>query len=66
MKTISKSENIGNTFVGLVMAAFGLDDQRKIKIDYSLQFSSCGTIEVLGASYDWFDRGDSVSFSKSI
>ena len=66
MKTISKSQNIGNTFIGLVMAAFGLDDQRKIKVDYSLQFSSCGTIEVLGVSYDWFDRGDSLSFSESV
>ena len=59
--TIEKSNNIGNTFDGLVCAAFDckIKDIRK---DYHLQHGDCGTIEVFHEVFDWFDRGDRIEF----
>lgn len=62
MLTISKTENIGNTFDGLVMTAFNCKKQSDIKIDPFLQHGRCGTVEVKGESFDWYDRGDRVDF----
>lgn len=59
---ILKTQNTGNTFTGLIMAAFGLKDQRDVKQPLEMFHYNMGTIEVRGKAYDWFDRGDSVDF----
>lgn len=61
MKTILKTENIGNTFIGLVCTAFSVKCS-DIKMDPVFNHSGCGTIEVKGCPFDWFDKGDSVIF----
>lgn len=62
MIAIKKQENIGNTFLGLVCAAFGVSSSSSVTIDAEYQHGSCGTVEVCGVAYDWFDRGESVEF----
>lgn len=60
---IKKSENIGTTFIGLICAAFNCQFS-SVLVDPFMQFAKngCGTIEVAGMAYDWFDRGDSIEF----
>lgn len=57
---VMKTENVGNTFLGLAVAAFGA--KAHIRIPHHLQHASCGTIEVDGVGYDWRVRGDEVVF----
>jgi len=59
---ISKSQNLGNTFSGILAAAFPSVDARLIKVPAHMQSGRCGTVEVDGVGYDWFDRGDSYEF----
>jgi len=59
--TIEKNKNIGNTFIGLVCTAFDCESKR-VRRDVHLQHGDCGTIEVCGERFDWFDRGDHVDF----
>lgn len=60
---INKSENIGTTFIGLICTAFQCNFS-SVLIDPVMQSAQngCGTIEVAGMAYDWFDRGESIEF----
>lgn len=60
MITVNKSENIGNTFIGVLVTAFG--DKANFVVEPFMQYGNCGTIEVNGMAYDWFDRGKSFEF----
>jgi len=63
--TIEKSKNLGNTFTGLICAAFDCDT-KDIRQDWHLQYKDCGTIEVSHEVFDWFDRGDYVEFIAAV
>lgn len=58
---IAKTENLGNTFSGLICAAFKCR-QEDVRIFAELQHGNCGTIKVRDVWSDWFDRGDSIEF----
>jgi len=60
---INKAQNIGTTFVGLICSAFKCD-YGCVLVDPFMQSpeKGCGTIEVAGFAYDWFDRGDAIEF----
>lgn len=61
MVTVKKNDNVGNTFEGLIATAF--PRAKNIKIDPSLQHrSTCGTVEIDGAHYDWRNNGDLITF----
>lgn len=58
--TIKKSDNAGNTFYGLVAAAFSGSQISNFELNPVSR--SCGTVRVDGVDYDWVDCGDSVRF----
>lgn len=62
MISVKKSENLGNTFIGLVCAAFNLKDARVVSMPHNEQDGIRGTIYVSGAAYDYRDHGDRVTF----
>ena len=59
---VEKSKNIGTTFNGIIATAFPMVDTRLIKVDPFMQCGNCGTIEVNGMAYDWFNRSDRFEF----
>ena len=65
--TINKSLNKGNTFTGLVCAAFNCD-AASVQIDPSMQFAKLGmgSVEVDGVYFDWFKKGDNYTFTKAV
>lgn len=67
MITFYKEKNKWSTFSDLVMAAFGLNDRRQIKIDPIMQCpdQGCGTIEIDGIAWDWFNRQDRFEFMRA-
>jgi len=62
---IEKSKNLGTTFAGIIATAFPLADARQIKVDPLMQCGNCGTIEVNGEAFDWFNRADRFEFMKA-
>lgn len=62
MITVQKSANLGNTFIGLVCAAFNLQDARQVSMPHDMQYGNLGTVLVAGTAYDYSDRGDNVVF----
>lgn len=60
--TIHESQNTGNTFTGIIMAAFNLKDQRSVKMPCELQHNGCGTVEIDGIGYDWVRNGETYKF----
>ena len=58
--TIKKSDNVGNTFDGLVATAFPGSKMSHFEINQVSR--NCGTVRIDGVDYDWLDCVDSVRF----
>lgn len=63
---VLKSQNVGNTFYGILAVAFPSVDGRLIKLRAEMQHGNCGTVEIDGVGYDWFDRGDWYEFVEAV
>jgi len=59
---IEKAKNVGNTFNGIIATAFPGVESKQIKVDPFMQCGNCGTIEVAGVAWDWFNRADRFEF----
>jgi hypothetical protein len=66
MVKVLDSDNLGNTFAGMVAAGFPsvAKNYRNLKVNVLDQYESFGTIKVCGMPWDWKRVKDGIIFTQ--